>query len=292
MQLVIVSGRSGSGKTTALHVLEDMGYYCVDNLPLVLLPELADTLRQRATDAVHHLAIGIDARNVPGHADAFTSLLAQMESRGIRVTTVFLDARDDVLLARFSATRRRHPLTSPSRSLGEAIALEKTLLSPVSSQATLRLDTSALNVHELRTQLRDRLADQNASGLTVLFESFAFKSGVPMDADLVFDVRCLPNPHWQPELRALTGRDAAVAAFLAGDALVEGLYADIAGFLLKWLPEFRENDRSYVTVAIGCTGGQHRSVYMAERLAAHFRDQFPHVQLRHRDLPPTHPEAA
>ncbi len=292
MQLVIVSGRSGSGKTTALHVLEDMGYYCVDNLPLVLLPDLADTLRQRPAGAVDHLAIGIDARNVPGHMDAFTSLLAQMEKRQISVTTVFLDARDDVLLARFSATRRRHPLSSPSRSLGEAIELEKTLLAPVSSQATLRLDTSALNVHELREQLRSRLADQDDPGLTVLFESFAYKNGVPLDTDLVFDVRCLPNPHWQPDLRAQSGLDAGVRAFLGGDELVERLYADVAGFLLKWLPEFRENDRSYVTVAIGCTGGQHRSVYMVERLATHFRSEFPQVQVRHRDLPARNPSGS
>ncbi|MDP2229077.1 MAG: RNase adapter RapZ [Moraxellaceae bacterium] len=290
MQLVIVSGRSGSGKTTALHVLEDMGYYCVDNLPLALLPDLADTLKNRPAGAVSHLAIGIDARNVPGHLDAFTSLLAEMQQRQIGVTTLFLDARDDVLLARFSSTRRRHPLSSPQRSLHEAIALEKTLLDPVSRHATLRLDTSSLNVHELREQLRSRLTGQADTGLTVLFESFAFKSGVPLDADLVFDVRCLPNPHWQPDLRHHTGRDAPVRDFLAGDATVESLYSDIAAFLLKWLPEFRENDRSYVTVGIGCTGGQHRSVYMVERLAGHFRATFPQVQVRHRDLPTAGPD--
>lgn len=288
MQLVIVSGRSGSGKTTALHVLEDMGYYCVDNLPLTLLPELADTLKNRSGGAVTHLAIGVDARNVPGDLESFRNVLDEMTLRDVTsgsTVTIYLDARDDVLLARFSATRRRHPLSSKSCSLQEAIELEKNLLDPVSSAATLRIDTSSLNVHELREQLRHRLEGHADTGLTVLFESFAFKQGVPLDADLVFDVRCLPNPHWHASLRAKTGQDQGVREFLNGDALVESLYMDIAGFLLKWLPEFRENDRSYVTVAIGCTGGQHRSVYMVERISARFREEFPHVQVRHRDLP-------
>lgn len=288
MQLVIVSGRSGSGKTTALHVLEDMGYYCVDNLPLTLLPELADTLKNRSGGAVTHLAIGVDARNVPGDLESYRKVLDEMARRDVTAgaaTTIYLDARDDVLLARFSATRRRHPLSSRSHSLQEAMALEKTLLDPVSSAATLRIDTSSLNVHELREQLRQRLEGRTDTGLTVLFESFAFKQGVPLDADLVFDVRCLPNPHWQAGLREKTGMDADVRHFLDGDALVESLYMDISGFLLKWLPEFRENDRSYVTVAVGCTGGQHRSVYMVERMASRFHNELPHVQVRHRDLP-------
>ena len=288
MQLVIVSGRSGSGKTTALHVLEDMGYYCVDNLPLTLLPELANTLKHRSGGAVTHLAIGVDARNVPGDLESYRNVLDEMQQRDVpagAAVTIYLDARDDVLLARFSATRRRHPLSSRSRSLPEAMALEKVLLDPVSSAATLRIDTSSLNVHELREQLRHRLEGHADTGLTVLFESFAFKQGVPLDADLVFDVRCLPNPHWQTGLREKTGLDADVVAFLTGDAMVESLYMDISGFLLKWLPEFREIDRSYVTVAVGCTGGQHRSVYMVERMASRFRAELPHVQVRHRDLP-------
>lgn len=288
MQLVIVSGRSGSGKTTALHVLEDMGYYCVDNLPLTLLPQLADSLKNRSSGAVTHLAIGVDARNVPGDLESFRKVLDEMTQREVTAgsaVTVYLDARDDVLLARFSATRRRHPLSSQSRSLKEAIEQEKTLLEPVSSAATLRIDTSSLNVHELREQLRHRLEGHAGTGLTVLLESFAFKEGVPLDADLVFDVRCLPNPHWNTSLRSKTGQDQEVKDFLNGDALVESLYMDISGFLLKWLPEFSENDRSYVTVAIGCTGGQHRSVYMVERMAGRFREELPHVQVRHRDLP-------
>lgn len=284
MQLLIISGRSGSGKTTALHVLEDMGYYCVDNLPLSLLPQLADTVLTRPDASSMRLAIGVDARNMSGDLAHFEHLLDDVESRGIAVTTVYLDARDDILLARFSATRRRHPLSNKSRSLREAMELERTLLDPVSTRATLRLDTSSLNVHELREQLRERLEGHADIGLTVMFQSFAYKHGVPLDADLVFDVRCLINPHWQPELRALNGRDEAVRLFLEGDALVESLYMDLSAFLLKWLPSFRQNDRSYVTVAIGCTGGQHRSVYMVERIAARFRNELSHVQVRHRDV--------
>lgn len=284
MQLLIISGRSGSGKTSALHLLEDMGYYCVDNLPLALLPQLADTLRQRPIGAVGRLAIGVDARNVPEDLEHFENILREVEKREVHATTLYLDARDDVLLARFSATRRRHPLSTASRSLKEAIELERTLLDPISSHATLHIDTSALNVHELREQLRERLEGRTDTGLTVLFQSFAFKHGVPLDADLVFDVRCLPNPHWQPELRPKTGLDAEVKTFLDGNTLVESLYMDISGFLLKWLPEFRQNDRSYVTVAIGCTGGQHRSVYMVERIASRLSAGLPQAQVRHRDI--------
>ncbi len=283
MQLLIISGRSGSGKTTALHVLEDMGYYCVDNLPLGLLPQLADAVKNRPDGENTRLAIGIDARNMAEDLSRFESILKAVTARGVNVTTVYLDAREDVLLARFSATRRRHPLSTKSRSLKEAIDLERSLLDPVSTLATLHLDTSALNVHELRSQLRERLEGHADTSLTVLFQSFAYKHGVPLDADLVFDVRCLPNPHWQPDLRPRTGQDAEVKDFLDGDALVESLYMDLSGFLLKWLPEFRQNDRSYVTVAIGCTGGQHRSVYMVERIAARFHEQM-HVQVRHRDI--------
>jgi UPF0042 nucleotide-binding protein len=284
MQLLIISGRSGSGKTTALHVLEDMGYYCVDNLPLSLLPQLADTVLTRTDAPQLRLAIGIDARNMSEDLAHFEVLLADVARKGISATTIYLDARDDILLARFSATRRRHPLSNRTRSLREAMELERTLLEPVSIRATLRLDTSSLNVHELREQLRERLEGYADVGLTVLFQSFGYKHGVPLDADLVFDVRCLINPHWQAGLRELTGLDSPVQQFLEGNDLVEALYQDISGFLLKWLPIFQQDDRSYMTVAIGCTGGQHRSVYMVERIAAHFRSTLPHVQIRHRDI--------
>ncbi len=284
MKLLIVSGRSGSGKTTALHVLEDLGFYCVDNLPLALLPELAATLRSQAA-SVKQLAVGVDARNIPGELANFPTVIGQVHKLGIPVEILFLDSRDDVLLARFSATRRKHPLSNRERPLQEAIELERTLLEPLSSRAGLRLDTSELNVHELRDSLRSRLAGHEDEGMTVLLESFAFKHGVPLDADFVFDVRCLPNPHWKPSLRALTGQDQAVQAFLEQDELVEAMYTDIRTFLLKWLPRFSDNDRSYMAVAIGCTGGQHRSVYLVERLAQGLQAALPYIQVRHRDLP-------
>ncbi|HET8729706.1 MAG TPA: RNase adapter RapZ [Moraxellaceae bacterium] len=282
MQIVIVSGRSGSGKTTALHLLEDMGYYCVDNLPLALLPQMADTVQDRPD--VTHLAVGVDARNAPDDLEQFDSVVHSVEARAIAVTTLYLDARDDVLLARYSATRRRHPLSTRSRSLKEAIEIERELLEPVASRALLHIDTSALNVHELREQLRERLEGREENGFTVMFQSFAYKHGIPLDADLVFDVRCLANPHWQPDLRHQTGLDDGVRAFLDNDALVEELFSDLHSFLLKWLPRFRQSDRSYLTVAVGCTGGQHRSVYMVERIAAAFRGDIAHVQVRHRDI--------
>jgi len=284
MKLLVVSGRSGSGKSTALHVLEDLGFYCVDNLPLPLLKELATTLRARASTGITRLAVGVDARNVPGELEHFNDVIHSVEAEGIRTEVIFLDARDDILLARFSSTRRKHPLSTRSRSLKEAIELERTLLDPVATRASLRLDTSELNVHELRETLAERLSGHEGRGLTVLLESFAFKHGVPLDADIVFDVRCLPNPHWHTDLRPLTGVDIPVKEFLDDKPLVEELYADISAFLLKWLPHFRGNDRSYMTVAIGCTGGQHRSVYMVERIAAGLVAEVPHVQIRHRDL--------
>jgi UPF0042 nucleotide-binding protein len=284
MKLLVVSGRSGSGKSTALHVLEDLGFYCVDNLPITLLPDLAQTLRTRTSGSISRVAVGVDARNVRGDLEQFAEVMREVQAQNIQAEVIFLDARDDVLLARFSATRRKHPLSTRSRPLKEAIELERTLLDPVSARASLRLDTSELNVHELRETLRERLSSEETEGLTVLFESFGFKKGVPLDADIVFDVRCLPNPHWNAELRPHSGLDAPVKSFLDDEPLVEDLYNDISAFLLKWLPHFSENDRSYITVAIGCTGGQHRSVYMVERISEGLRPLVPHVQIRHRDL--------
>lgn len=284
MKLLIVSGRSGSGKTTALHVLEDMGFYCVDNLPLALLPELAQSLINRKEPNTNYLAVGVDARNLPGELEQFPDVISQLRTLGLSPETIFLDARDDVLLARFSATRRKHPLSSAIRSLKEAIEVERQILDPLSSAATLWIDTSDLNVHELREAVRQRLEGHAEAGLTVLLSSFGFKHGVPLDADYVFDVRCLPNPHWHKELRALTGQDQAIQSFLAEKGIVNELYTDIESFLLKWLPAFHGNDRSYMTVAIGCTGGHHRSVYMVERLAKGLNEAVPNIQVRHRDI--------
>lgn len=283
MKLVIVSGRSGSGKSTALHQLEDLGYYCVDNLPVGLLPELVNTFRSGIEGRPTRLAVGIDARNRIHDLSRYPDIAATLASQGCEPEIVFLDARDDILLARFSSTRRRHPLSSENRSLEEAIAYERELLDPLATHADLRLDSSSLSVHDLREALRRRLAPGGPTQ-TLLIESFAFKHGVPLDADLVFDVRCLPNPHWEAELRDLSGLDQPVISFLDAQPLVESMYHDLHAFLLRWLPELQASDRNYVTVAIGCTGGQHRSVYMVERLSRSLGRQLGALQTRHREL--------
>lgn len=283
MKLLIVSGRSGSGKTTALHVLEDLGYYCVDNLPVMLLPSLAWELRDSNGPGSQYLAVGIDARNMPDSTDQFTAMMQDLQELEIQPEIVFLDARDEVLIHRFSATRRRHPLSQRYSSLAEAIIAERRLLDAVVSRAALYLDTSDFNVHELRDIFRERVGVPH-SHMQILCESFAFKHGVPLDADLVFDARCLPNPHWHPALRDQTGLDRPVGEFLEQHETVGTFYTDVLAFLLKWIPQFRDNDRSYLTVAVGCTGGQHRSVYLAERLGKHLAAHYPGVRIRHRDL--------
>lgn len=279
-KLLIVSGRSGSGKSSALNILEDLGYFCIDNLPLSLLPALVSHFQ--GVDSVTRIGVGVDVRSLPDDLRRYDQVLSELDSLGITVDTLFLDARDDVLLARFSSTRRKHPLSNDNRSLSEAIFQEKSILDPIASRASLYLDTSALNVHELQQTLATRLTS-NAQ-VTVLFESFGFKHGVPLDADFVFDVRCLPNPHWQASLRELTGLDQPVADFLYGHPEVEALYHDISQFLVKWLPRLTSDHRHYLTVAIGCTGGQHRSVYMVDRLARYMAGHVASIQTFHREL--------
>ncbi len=284
MRLIIVSGRSGSGKSTALDVLEDNGFYCIDNLPAGLLPELAERALVH-TELLHpQVAVSIDARNLPSHLQRFPDLLAEVRARHIQVDVLFLDAEESTLLKRFSETRRRHPLTNENRSLAEAIRDESKLLHPIADLADLRLDTTSLNLYQLRDTLRLRLLNKPEPGTAFLVESFGFKRGMPVDADLVFDVRCLPNPYWKPELREQSGKDEAVRDYLAAQADVEEMYQDIHAYLLKWLPRFAASNRAYVTIAIGCTGGHHRSVYIAERLGAALKPALKNVQIRHRDL--------
>lgn len=284
MRLIIVSGRSGSGKSTALDVLEDNGFYCIDNLPAGLLPELAERALVH-TELLHpQVAVSIDARNLPSHLQRFPELLDEVRARHIQVDVLFLDAEEGTLLKRFSETRRRHPLTNENRSLAEAIRDEATLLHPIADLADLRLDTTSLNLYQLRDALRLRLLNTPEPGTAFLVESFGFKRGMPVDADLVFDVRCLPNPYWKPELREQSGKDEAVRDYLAAQADVEEMYQDIHAYLLKWLPRFAASNRAYVTIAIGCTGGHHRSVYIAERLGAALKPALKNVQIRHRDL--------
>jgi len=284
MRLIIVSGRSGSGKSTALDVLEDNGFYCIDNLPAGLLPELAERALLH-TELLHpQVAVSIDARNLPSHLQRFPELLDEVRARHIQCDVLYLDADDETLLKRFSETRRRHPLTNENRSLAEAIYDESLLLGPIADLADLKIDTAHLNLYQFRDTLKLRLLNKPEPGTAFLVESFGFKRGMPVDADLVFDVRCLPNPYWKPELREHSGVDQVVMEYLAAQPEVEEMFQDILTYLNKWLPRFAASNRSYVTVAIGCTGGHHRSVYLAERLGQALKQPLKNVQVRHRDL--------
>ena len=277
MQLIILTGLSGSGKSVALKALEDSAYYTCDNLPAPLLPALVDFLEGAVYQRV---AVSVDARSGDTLCE-LPRLVRELKARGIDVRALFLDAKTETLLKRFSETRRRHPLSHNDLTVVECIAKERNLLAELSDIAH-RIDTSDLNPNALRAWVKD-VVEFDQSGMTLLFESFGFKHGVPLDADLVFDVRSLPNPFYDPNLRPLTGKDPAVIAFLAADEKVHSMLADIRGFLDKWLPSFVADNRSYVTVAIGCTGGEHRSVYFAEQLLRHFqRDR--RVLARHREL--------
>ena len=278
MQLVLISGLSGSGKSIALHVLEDAGYYCVDNLPATLLPPLVRQLREEGYERV---AVAIDVRAGTSIA-ALPQQLRDLQALGVPTRFVFLEARDETLIARFSETRRGHPLSNAETTLAEAIVRERGMLENIAGLGN-RIDTSSLNPNALRAWILDFVQPAASQGLTLLFESFGYKHGIPLDADLVFDVRCLPNPHYDPVLRPLTGRDPEVARFLETQAEVRKMAEDIRRFLAEWLPSYVRDNRSYLTVAIGCTGGQHRSVYLAEWLAGQFRDRA-RVLVRHRAL--------
>ncbi|MGB5831908.1 MAG: RNase adapter RapZ [Thiohalocapsa sp.] len=285
---IIVSGLSGAGKSVALRTLEDIGFYCIDNLPLFLLRELALGSQSNGLGPSAEYvgtAAGIDARNQPDHLADLPRLIGELSQRGIGCRVVFLDADSETLMKRFSETRRKHPLTSDEQSLEEAIALERRLLEPLSKVATTHIDTTHTNVHELRDLIRERLTSSRASRASVLLQSFGFKNGVPEGVDFVFDVRCLPNPHWQPELRPQTGRDAPVAAFLEKSPEVAMMRTDLTEFLDRWIPRFETDGRSYLTIAVGCTGGQHRSVYMVEAMRQHLAAHGHRVLVRHRDLP-------
>ena len=283
MELIIISGRSGSGKSTALHQLEDQGYYCIDNLPVALLPDLMTEVDRSEFNHFRGAAVCIDARNAWKDLENFTAILDSLPP-SVSYRVLFLDAQDATLIKRFSETRRRHPLSNEHRALAEAIEVERGLLEPIFNAATLILDTSQMTIYELRDAVRQQLVAGSAGVMSILFQSFGFKRGVPTDADLVFDVRMLPNPHWVSGLRLKTGLDPEVARFLESQALSEQPYGDIVDFLDTWLPRYAESDRSYMTVALGCTGGQHRSVYLANRLFTHYRQHYEQVHVRHREL--------
>ena len=279
MKLLVVSGRSGSGKSVALRVMEDLGYYCVDNIPVNLLPTLANAVM----DQYERVAVSIDVRNLPTEPEELAEILSYLP-RKLELTILYLDADHTTLIKRFSETRRLHPLSHQAMSLDEAISREQQLLDPISSRADLFIDTTELNVHQLAELLRERILGQKTGRLVMLFESFGFKYGIPKDADYVFDARFLPNPHWQPELKPLTGLDQPVKDYLASEAIIGKYIWQINSFISSWLPHLERNNRSYLTIAIGCTGGQHRSVYIAECLAESYRSQRDDVQIRHREL--------
>ena len=279
MKLVILSGRSGSGKTIALHALEDQEFYCIDNLPLSMMIDLADKLSAQ----YDQVAVSIDARAVPDDLADFEIIYKQLQTGPYDTEVIYLDADDATLLKRFSETRRRHPLTQDGLSLREAISKETALLERIRLAADLNIDTSTLNVHQLRDMVSSRVNNMENS-LDLMFISFGFKHGIPSDADFVFDARCLPNPYWDEELRPYNGKDKPVQDFLSAQGRVQEFFWQIKVFLHTWLPRFETDNRSYLTVAIGCTGGQHRSVYMSALLADYFRTQHSKVTVRHREL--------
>ena len=277
MRVILVTGMSGSGKSIALNVLEDIGYYCVDNLPANLLVEVVDFL---ARSGYTRVGVSVDVRSGPTLKELPASV-AELRRRQVDLRVLFLDAKTGTLVNRFSETRRRHPLSDDTRTLPECIDAERAMLQEIVALAH-RIDTSELNTNALRAWVKD-FAGLAGAGMTLLFQSFGFKHGIPLDADLVFDVRCLPNPHYDPVLRPLTGNDVEVIAFMEGDAEAQKMLADISSFINAWLPCYVRDNRSYLTVAIGCTGGRHRSVYFTEVLARGFAPVLP-VIVRHREL--------
>lgn len=276
-QVVLVSGLSGAGKSVALKLLEDIGFYCLDNLPAPLLSQATSLLE---SDGYTHMAIGVDARSAHNLA-ALPQHMETLRSHGLDVRLVFLDAQDETLIKRYSETRRSHPLSQGQLTVSECVRMEREILSEI-RELGLVIDTTGLSANQLRGSIRDFVA-QDRSRLTLIFESFGFKHGLPLDADFTFDARCLPNPFYDPELRPLTGCDEPVINFLQRQSTVGPYLTHILGFLERWLPEFERDQRSYITVAIGCTGGQHRSVYLVEELGRHFA-RSRHVLVRHREL--------
>jgi UPF0042 nucleotide-binding protein len=285
MRLIVISGLSGSGKSVALHVLEDLGFYCIDNIPAPLLRSVVEEVLRRGDRAYENVGVGLDARNRPEDIEKIPELVKQLRSDGIVCEIIFLQADDKVLLSRFSETRRKHPLTNERVSLPEAIAKERELLGPIINSAELVIDTTSTTVYALRQQIQQRIGYREPGALSILLESFGYKRGLPPDADFVFDVRCLPNPYWEPQLRPLSGKDAPVRAFLDAEPRVQEMIADITTFLDHWIPRYSDFHRSYLTVAIGCTGGQHRSVYIAEAVAQALAKRYGQIRTRHNELP-------
>jgi len=284
MRLIVVSGLAGAGKSVALNMLEDLGYYCIDNLPLGLLHEVsAATLKDQGLD-FERLAIGVDARAREAEINGFAERIADLRAGGIEIEVIFLHADQTTILRRYSETRRKHPLSDDGQTLVDAVAADRRLTQPIANSADISVDTTRLNIHQLRDIIRNRVEGGESGELAILVQSFGFKYGLPPAVDFVFDVRCLPNPHWVPELRPLTGQDSAVTDHLAAQPATHAMRDDIHAFLARWLPNFAREDRSYVTIAIGCTGGKHRSVYLTEQIAKLLRADYDHVLVRHNEL--------
>jgi RNase adapter protein RapZ len=279
MNLIVVSGRSGSGKSVALRVLEDLGYYCVDNIPVNLLPALTHTV----INDYDKVAVSLDVRNLPDDPNDVSEILDYLPN-SVALSILYLDATDDDLIRRFSETRRLHPLIKKNIALDQAIALEKKLLEPISSRADLYINTSQLSPHQLADLVRERILGKKTGTMVLVFESFGYKHGIPTDADYVFDARFLPNPFWEKSLKKSTGLNEDVKDFLASQPIVTKFIWQINSFMATWLPHLERNNRTYVTIAIGCTGGKHRSVYIAEMLAKNFRKEREDIQTRHRDI--------
>ena len=302
MKLIIISGRSGSGKSTAVQVLEDIGFYCIDNLPAALLHETVNYLQQlklsgdetldstQPNGAKDKIALCIDARNPVEHLEQLPSIIEGInhDKRPIEVDFIYLDASDEVLIQRYSATRRRHPMANQAKGLKSAIEYENKVLAPVADLASMRIDTTHMSLYELRDVIKIRVAQRSEQNLSLQFISFGFKHGVPLDSDMVYDLRILPNPYWDPQLRSYNGTEQPVIDFLSGQQLVTDMVSDITHYVEKWLPHFKSNNRSYVTIALGCTGGQHRSVYIAEQLTSHFRPLMDNVSIYHREIKEKH----
>ena len=282
LQLVVVSGLSGSGKTIALHTLEDAGYFCVDNLPTGMLSLFVANM-QNSQPQHERVAVSIDARCDIDNLGHFENIYQELASMDIDIEVIFLTTKLEPLLTRFSETRRKHPLSRKGLTLNEAIESERIILQSISSKADLTIDTSDLNVHELRHIIKSRLGQDRRAGMVILIQSFGFKHGLPADTDFMFDVRCLPNPHWKPELRPLTGRDPAVVEYLEQFDEVQQMKDSILGFLQRWIPCFEREGRSYMTVSIGCTGGQHRSVYLTQQITSALNKTYSNVSIRHRE---------
>lgn len=285
MRVIVISGFSGSGKSVALHALEDLDFYCVDNIPAGFLNALVQHILERGDSVFENVGVGLDARNRPDDVDRLPGLIAELKASGISCELLFLLADDEVLMSRFSETRRKHPLSLKGAGLREAIAKERELLGSIINAADVLIDTSKTSAHELRERIRERVGRREPHRLSILIESFGYKHGLPADADFVFDVRCLPNPYWVPELRDQCGQDEAVKAFLGSEPEVARMIDDIMAFLRTWIPKYEDFQRSYLTVAIGCTGGQHRSVYIADRVADALSASYGQIQTLHHELP-------